>query len=185
MALPIVRSRDEAHLYLDLHPCPHCGSVDVTWQSALTDDGGVPARRYHGACGGCGQFREYVFRLPARPALPGPDDLVFFGGPEPSQLLDAGEWRLVADLGIRDGSAPFRGDPVLRAERRQSFAMAVAALGEIVKFIPEGADAVPETAFWTEHGRAARDRDPERFRREQVTRWRQAFADEFADRFRE
>lgn len=185
MALPIVRSRDEAHLYLDLHPCERCAGVDITWQSALTDDGGVPARRYHGVCAGCQQRREFVFRLPGRPALPGPDELVFFGGPEPSELLDAGEWRLVADLGVRDGSAPFRGDPGLRAERRQSFAMAVAAFGEMLKFIPEGADAVPDSSFWTAHGRAVRDRDPEHFSRDHLTRWRQSFADEFTDRFRE
>ena len=35
MPFTVARSRDEAHLYLDLHPCDECGSVDTTWDSAL------------------------------------------------------------------------------------------------------------------------------------------------------
>jgi hypothetical protein len=184
MGLPIARSRDEAHLYMDLHPCERCGGVDVSWQSALTEDAGVPARRYHGVCSGCQTAREFVFRLPEPPALPGPDDLVFFGGPESSQLLDAGEWSLVASLGIHEGSAPLSGDPVADAERRQSFALAVAAFGEMLKFIPDGADAVPESAFWTPRGRAAYDKDPSQFSRNYLKRWHRAFQSEMEDRFR-
>lgn len=183
MALPVVRSRDEAHLYMDLHPCERCGSVDIGWDSGLTDDEGEPARRYFGVCTGCQTPREFVFRLPERPALPGPDDLVFFGGPEPSQLLDAGEWALVASMGIHDGSAPLTGVATEDAERKQSFALGVAAFGEMLKFLPEGADEVPESAFWTPRGRAERDRYPAQFTRERLE-WRLAgFRMEMENRF--
>ncbi|MFC0531050.1 hypothetical protein [Phytohabitans kaempferiae] len=185
MALPVVRTRDEAHLYMDLHPCERCGSVEVAWESGLTDDGGEPARRYSGVCGGCQAPREFVFRLPERPSIPGPDDAVFFGGPEHSQLLDPGEWRLIADLGIQDGSSPLSGDPAVDAERKRSFVLAVAAFGEVLKFIPEGGDAVPESSFWTPHGRAAYEENPALFRREQLERSRRNFADELEDRFRD
>lgn len=183
MVLPVVRARDEAQLYMDLHPCERCGSVEITWESQLTHDEGAPARRYHGTCGACRAPREFVFRLPERPAIPGPDDAVFFGGPEPSQLFDAGEWRLIADAGVRDGSAPATGDPAVDGERKRSFAVAVAALGEVLKFIPAGADAVPESAFWTAHGRAAFDENPKRFRRDSLEEWRETYEFEMAMRF--
>ncbi|MEJ3743606.1 hypothetical protein WEI85_09985 [Actinomycetes bacterium KLBMP 9797] len=182
MVLPVVRTRDEAHLYMDLRPCERCGSAEITWQSQLTHDGGVPARRYHGTCAGCGAAREFVFRLPERPAVPG-DDGVFFGGPEPSQLLDAGEWRLIADLGVREGSAPRTGDPADDAERQRAFALALAAMDEIIKFIPDGADGVPESAFWTARGRAEYDRNPASFTRARLEIWRDTFRDEMEMRF--
>jgi hypothetical protein len=185
MALPIVRSRDEAHLYMDLHPCERCHSVEVAWQSDLTNDEGAPARRYHGICTGCRTSREFVFRLPERPAVPGPDDLVFFGGPEQSQLFDAGEWRLIGEVALKDGSAPPTGDLSEDAERKRSFALAVAAFGEILKFIPNGADAVPESSFWTPHGQAAHDENPGQFDRDYLQRWQRAFQAEMEDRFRE
>ena len=43
MALPVARTRDEAHLYMDMRPCPKCGKSDVHWDSALTSDEGAPA----------------------------------------------------------------------------------------------------------------------------------------------
>jgi hypothetical protein len=171
MVLPVVRSRDEAHLYMDLHPCDRCGGVETGWDSALTSDEGEPARRYHGVCAGCQTSREFVFRLPEQPAVSGLDDLVFFGGSEPSQLLDAGEWALVASMGIYDGSAPLTGVAGEDAQRKQSFALGIAAFGEMLKFIPDGMDEVPDSAFWTPRGRAERDRYPVQFKRERL-KWR-------------
>jgi hypothetical protein len=183
MVLPIVRTRDEAHLYLDLHPCERCRSVEVAWQSGLTHDKGVPARRYHGFCTGCRTAREFVFRLPERPVVPAADDLVFFGGPEPSELFDAGEWRLIGEAAIADGSAPPTGDPTVDASLRRAFALGVAAYREILKFLPDGADAVPESSFWTPHGRAAFDENPGQFGRDYLElRWR-TWQAELADRF--
>lgn len=183
MALPVARSRDEAHLYMDLHPCERCGSAETDWQAALVSDEGEPARRYYGTCGACQASREFVFRLPERPAIPGPEDLVFFGGPEHSQLFDPGEWQMIADVGVREGSAGRTGDQAADAERKQAFAVAVAAIGEILKFIPYGGDAVPESAFWTPRGRAAYRENPRRFQRERLEQWREAFQDEMEGRF--
>ncbi len=120
--LPVARTRDEAHLYMDLNTCDGCGGVDVTWPNALADEGGVPARRYSGRCSGCGQAREFLFALPERPALPGPDEAVFFGGAESSQLLDAGEWLLISDLCAQAGSGA--DTTAERAEAREPLAIA-------------------------------------------------------------
>jgi hypothetical protein len=111
--------------------------------------------------------------------------VVFFGGPEQSQLLDAGEWRLIGEVAIKDGSAPPTGDLSEDAERKRSFALGVAAFGEILKFIPNGADAVPESSFWTPHGRAAHDENPGQFGRDYLQRWQRSFQAEMEDRFGE
>jgi hypothetical protein len=174
--LPAARTRDEAHLYMDLNPC-ECGEVDVTWQSSLTDQNGVPARRYSGGCPGCGQQREFLFGLPQRPLVPGPEEIVLFGGPECSQLLDAGEWLLVADLCARAGSVRPDDPEGHRAEARESMAIAAAAVQEVLKFVPAGADEVPDTGFWTERGRAVRHQEPGRFRRRPLAIVRDTYRD--------
>jgi len=154
MPFAVARTRDEAHLYLDLHPCA-CGSVETTWDSALVVADGEPANRYAGTCAGCGTGREFWFGLPEREVMPA--DYPTFGGPEPSQLLDPGQWRWVADLTARDVPED---DP---AEARRSLAVARAAVEEVVKFIPPGVDQVPGKAFWTEQGRQAYEAEPSRF----------------------
>lgn len=164
--LPVARTRDEAHLYMDLHPCDACGSVDVTWSSALAHEDGRPARRYAGRCQGCDATREFVFALPERPELPGPRDVVFFGA-DRSRLLDAGEWLLVSDLCAQAGSVP-AGSEQERAEARESMAIAAAALAEVLKFVPSGADEVPDSAFWSDRGRTVREQEPGRFRRRRL-----------------
>ena len=70
MAFAVARTRDEAHLYLDLHPCRTCGSVETDWSTGLTTVGGELVNRYAGACGECEEPREYPFGLPDRPVAP-------------------------------------------------------------------------------------------------------------------
>ncbi|MFI5731868.1 hypothetical protein ACIA49_17220 [Kribbella sp. NPDC051587] len=45
---------------------------------------------------------------------------------------------------------------------------ASAALDEVLKFIPDGADAVPREAFASELGRAVYDAGPDRFARAEL-----------------
>ncbi|GGL10605.1 hypothetical protein Sme01_16060 [Sphaerisporangium melleum] len=262
------RTRDEAHLYLDLHPCERCGSVDTTWEHALvpapavptsppdsapalapafprqpptghrrphgtTSDsapvpatlapspvstpvpaatslpgptstpvagsgcthGSVPtsargptavpasattpgsthrpesgglAARYAGVCRGCGAERAYLFGLPEHePALS--DRFPDFGGGEPSRLLDAGQWLWVADLTA--GNVPAGN----AAAARRALAIAVAAVEEVVKFVPPGAEEVPEQAFWTDLGRQVRGAEPDRFQVDRLLVVRDAY----------
>jgi hypothetical protein len=169
MTAGLARTRDEAHLYLDLHPCA-CGSVDTDWAAALTDADGRPARRYYGGCGGCGRRREHVFLLPDRPTLPGASDVVRFGGPEPSELLDAGEWLWVADLCAADAARLPEGDPAVA----RSLATAVAAVDEVLKFVPGGADDLPADAVWSERGREVWRTERGRLRRSRLETFRRA-----------
>jgi hypothetical protein len=174
--LPAARTRDEALAYLDLTPCENCGSTAVSWRDAIAGEDGQLVRRYYGTCESCGAARDYRFALPDHPALPGPGDVVYFGGPEPSQLLDAGEWLLIADICGEAGSLP-AGTPVERARARQSLAAAAAAMAEVLKFIPAGAGAVPESGFWSVRGRTVRERAPGRFERERLLIMRNAYRD--------
>jgi hypothetical protein len=182
MALPVARTRDEAHLYMDMRPCSVCGKSDVHWDSALTSDDGAPARRYTGTCPGCGAAREFVFRLPHRPLSPSPSDVVLFGGQEPSELLDAGEWLYVADVCAQAaaGGPDREPGPILTAEARESLVVAVAAMDEVLKFIPEGRDEVPRAGFWSERGRVLRQTESSRFRLRRLLAIRNGYRDALA-----
>ncbi|MEU9887543.1 hypothetical protein [Sphaerisporangium sp. NPDC051011] len=174
MAFSVARTRDEAHLFLDLNPCEDCGSVDTAWESTLAEFGGEPAAGYAGVCEGCGARREFLFGVPERDTAP----ITFpsFGGPEPSQLLDAGEWLWVADLTA--GDVP-EDDP---AAARRALAIAMAAVEEVVKFIPPGESEVPEHAFWSERGFVLRATDPGRFQLDRLLVIRDTYRDLLAAR---
>lgn len=163
----IARTDDEAVLYLELHPCPDCGSADTPWEQGLTDEDGELVISYSGICPGCEAEREYLFGMPERETFaPFPN----FGGPEPSELLDAGQWLQIADSAA--GSVPDD-----QAEAAYVLSIARAAVEEVVKFIPPGTLTVPDDAFWTDEGRDVRDAEPGRFRLERLLVVRDSYRD--------
>ena len=153
-AAPLSRTSAEAHLYLELTGCPACGQpgFDGTSDMVLVD--GEVLARYRGRCRRCDTPREYLFRLPAEVPVPLGRHVVF-GGPEPSELFDPGEWLAVADLAAN--RAPIA--------TQEDYALAAAAIDEVLKFIPPGADAVPRSALRTDTGRGIYEREPGRFLR--------------------
>jgi hypothetical protein len=122
----------------------------------LTDVQSELVSSYVGVCPGCGAGREFLFGLPDAEAAPGafPD----FGGPEASEILDAGQWLEIADRAAADDGVD--------ADRR--LALARAAVEEVVKFIPLGEHVVPDDAFWTDEGLRVRAEEPGRFRLERL-----------------
>ena len=166
MVLPLARTNAEAHLYMDLHPCD-CGEIRFPRASAVvTTPTGELASRYTGVCPQDGVEREFLFRLPDRVLPPPSDGEVRYGGPEPSELIDPGEWMSVADAFARSvpaDTATLAADGLVTA--RAMLTNAAAAVDEVLKFIPAGADRVPEDAFVTDRGRAAYAKEPGRFRR--------------------
>lgn len=166
----IARTEDETLLYLDLHPCPDCGSVETGWQHGLADEDGELVISYAGTCSGCGAEREYLFGLPEHESVgPFPN----FGGPGPSELVDAGQWLAVADRAA--GSVP--ADGPLDEEAVTVLRVARAAVEEVLKFVPPDADRVPDDAFWTDEGRQVRDAEPGRFRVERLLVVRDSYTD--------
>lgn len=146
-----MRSSAEAHIYMDQRACT-CGDIEFERVSAAMIDGGVLCSRYFGTCRTCGTQREFIFELPPTPhPIAGQKK---FGGSDRSRLLDAGEWMAIAEYYAKLDPGTFNDLDTARA-----------AVEEVIKFLPDGADRVPDDAFWSERGRAIRDREPGRFRR--------------------
>ncbi|MEU8221700.1 hypothetical protein [Kribbella sp. NPDC048915] len=161
----IARTTTEVELYLDLTVCARCGSDQTTW----THDIQAETLRSAGSCSRCGADRECLFSLPRRGPL---DTEGTFGGPEPSELIDAGQWLAVADEIARGVAAGARSE-----QAQAAMAYAHRAVLEVLKFVQPGADAVPGDAFWTDAGRTERDRDPGRFRVDRLLAIRDSYSD--------
>ncbi|MEV1065468.1 hypothetical protein [Streptomyces sp. NPDC050263] len=156
------RSAFEAHLYMDLHPC-ECGSGDFDRQHRLEQHGDDLVAVYEGACRQCGTTRRFAFRMAEEVPPPPPA----FGGPEPSQIIDPGEFldvafRIAESTGVQLLNAP----ESEHYKHREAVAYVLAAYEEVVKFIPPGQDAVPASAFVSEVGKGRYQREPGNFRRE-------------------
>ena len=168
MGFPRARSSAEAHLFMDLRPC-RCGETSFARHALTGTAGGELVTRYSGSCPQCGLAREFAFALPERPPPAGAEPV--FGGPEPSELLDPGEWLLVADRAAAQGPAHGTGGD----GARHALGTAIAALGEVLKFLPQDAAAVPPEAFRTYPGQSLHDRELARFRRARLDAVREAY----------
>jgi hypothetical protein len=173
------RTRDEAQLYLSLVPCA-CGAADFERDVDVLS----PRPRvlsFSGTCPRCGRARTSAFEV-LEPFAPEPDrprQYAFGPGDTPSSLIDAGQWLVISQL-LTEQVQALAGavsDPADVAAGHELVQMAAAAVDEVLKFLPPEAVAVPDEAFWTEHGRALRAALPEWFDRDrllglQLERWR-------------
>lgn len=150
---PLARTPAEANLYMDIKACPSCGGNGFSGTSVVMLQDGEVYERHTGTCQECGSPREFVFRMPRDTELRlGAAD---FGGAEPSELLDPGEWMTVADVATGRDGGPSKGDLVFAA----------AAVEEALKFVPADADDIPPHAFHSLIGREAYQRMPARYSR--------------------
>jgi hypothetical protein len=162
------RSPDECHLYMELHPC-QCGEDAFDWSAhALEQRDGtlvpVYVSVYEGTCARCGTARRFEFRVtgdhPPPPA---------YGGDTPSSIVDPGEFLASSQRAAAAVPAhPARLGPDRLADAYDAIEVAVAGIVEVLKFVPDGADAVPETAFTSDVGRRMYVGDPARFRRDRL-----------------
>lgn len=156
----VARSSPECRLYIELHPCT-CGETSLEVRDRLVSlDAGLGAV-YEGPCPRCGAQRRFEFLLD--PEIPPGDK---FGGTKPSELIDAGQYLIVAD----DAARRVPADPTELDEDERRIASwwmnrAVNALEEVSKAIPPGADAVPHIAMFSDAGKAVYSREPGRFRK--------------------
>lgn len=160
----IARSPDECHLYMELHPCP-CGEDVFEWtRHAREQRGDVLVSVYEGRCGGCGTLRRFEFAVPEQ--YPPPPA---YGEDEPSRIIDPSEFLMVGRrLAAAVPADPSEVDPAEREDAYEAMEMAVAALAEVLKFIPPGSGAVPPDAFISDLGREAYRREPEQFSRDRL-----------------
>lgn len=161
------RSSEESRLFLELQPCAGCGgpALEVVAQWLGEDADGVLVSGYQTRCARCDAAAEFEFTVPVDPPAP-----PWFGGSEPSQLIDAGQFCAVArDLAAAVPADPAHCPPGERADAREAMALAVAALAEVGKFLPADGDEVPPAAFFTPAGRAEYGADPTQFTRRRLT----------------
>jgi len=90
-----------------------------------------------------------------------------------SPLVDAGQWVLVARTHARralegDLTMVRNRTPEHRRRVELSWEFAAAAVGEALKFLPDGATEVPPEGFWSALGVRARADNPEWFTRAQL-----------------
>ncbi|WP_067561571.1 hypothetical protein [Nocardia acidivorans] len=174
--LPLARTNAEARLYLSLQPCDSCGDTHCTFRSAVITHDGILASRYTGDCPNCAAQRVYEFRLPAQ-VLPPPAGAVRFGEDSPSELLDPGTWLWYADTCLRQVPTTTTGlDDRTTKAARHTLATAIAALEEVLKFIPPTEDRVPLSAFTSATGLALHAREPGRFTRPRLEAVRDHYA---------
>ncbi|GAA4602535.1 hypothetical protein BJY16_004282 [Actinoplanes octamycinicus] len=169
MRIPFARTSAETTLFLQFARCP-CGNGDfpghgLPWSAAVLAVGEQNTLRYDWDCPGCGRYREYSFRTPGVPEpFPRAGEIFRWGdGVTPSQLLDPGQWMVVADrYADRDG------------------ARAAAAVDEVLLFVRKrmlGRWAVPRTAFRTADGWRRYRRDPREFTRDRLLIARDGYRD--------
>ena len=180
MSYPYARTYDEAYLYMELRPCV-CGEIEFDKTTAHGEEDGTGYVRYAGSCPNCGRSRQFTFRMPAE-SPPISFDMHYGWGTEPSQLIDPGEWLGVADLYVAGARAELDSGDVISEDRLTAvfylLSSARAATEEAAKFLTDGADRVPESAFRSQPGRMLLELAPHRFTRT-------ALDGELADRRRE
>jgi hypothetical protein len=142
------RSPGECLIYLGFVPCAECG------KAALEPTGFEPYQRvwaYEAECAECGAVASFRFEV----IDPG----------QPSRLLDAGQFLVYAEQigelipAERDIGLIQPGDAVEELDE------AIGAVREALRFVPDGADAVPREALWAPESLTRYDADPEMFGR--------------------
>ncbi|MEV0285163.1 MULTISPECIES: hypothetical protein [unclassified Kribbella] len=90
-----------------------------------------------------------------------------------SQLVDAAQWAVVAATYARRALAAdmaYTGAPDQDRETVElNWEFAADAVGEALKFLPDGADVAPDEAVWSEFGRQSRAQNPELVTRAKLT----------------
>src|ERR1700733_14004220 len=165
MSQLIARASIECVLYIELHPC-QCGKQLGPTDVRIATQGNDVLAIYERPCPGCAVQRRFEFVID--PDLEHADGGKF-GGARPSKIIDAGQFLAVADASAR--AVPVDLTDLDRDEcmlARELMERAVAAIEEVIKFIPPQSDRVPFDALFTEEGKAIYADEPGRVRRSRL-----------------
>jgi hypothetical protein len=159
----ISRSSAECHLYIELHAC-ECGEARAPWKHQLESRVDALVTVYDGVCEQCARPWSFEFALDPEVAPIGK-----FGGARPSQIVDAGQFLAVADAAARAVPAEVnRLDDLSRQRARALMQRAVAAIEEVLKLIPHGADRVTVDTLSSALGKQMYLAEPGRFRQSRL-----------------
>lgn len=167
---PLARTFTEAGLYLTYQPCRVCGlaSLDVGGFTFETV-GGYELDVIDTTCVNCGDQDEHQVRLPLH-QVESTGGHLRFGGPEPSELFDPGDWLLLSGAVLAE--VPEDGLDRLSADQRSHYRKqvdaAISAVEEALKFLEDGEAAIPSDSFWSDAGYELYLKQPELFRRDRL-----------------
>jgi hypothetical protein len=139
-------------------PCP-CGENDFDKDVEVMQSHSPRVVQYFGDCPRCGRYREFFFEL-EDPPEGDPDRFLLGHGEAASTIIDAGQWLLVAEMSgqvlarVAESDEPLVGEQIPAVH--EMLLLSAASVDEVLKFLPPGADRVPDDAFWTEQGLAVR-----------------------------
>ena len=168
---PTVRSAEEAEIYMDAHPCPVCDTRSFPRRSRIEADGEHLLTIYEGQCPRCSLKRLFEMRLDEAMPPSSTDDAVNYGDGL-SKALDAGQFAAAADRLIADAAAQPPTDPASRGRAVYKLRLAMGAIDEALKFIPDGAVAVPEELIRSLEGWRYYDADMHRLSKDHLTELR-------------
>jgi hypothetical protein len=159
----ISRSSAECHLYIELHAC-ECGEARAPWKHQLESRVDALVTVYDGVCERCTRPWMFEFALDPEVAPMGK-----FGGARPSLIVDAGQFLAAADAAARAVPAQANGiDDLSRQRARALMLRAVAAIEEVLKLIPQGADRVTADSLFSALGKQMYLAEPGRFRKSRL-----------------
>jgi hypothetical protein len=168
MALLFARTIAEAYVYLETQLS---GTTGLDFDD-YTDIVEGPGDDWTLVFDGDYEGRHYHYEIAYQQSPDDDDEEIHYSyGPEPSTLVDAGYWLSFSVTGAAQVSVTLEQlgelspDPDTYEDLVLGLLRADAMLVEVLKFIPPGADEVPDAAFWTDFGKLVRKRFPEQFRR--------------------
>ena len=159
----ISRSSAECHLYIELRPCV-CGETRAPWKHRLESRVDALVAVHEGVCDLCERRWEFEFALDPEISAIGK-----FGGNKPSQIVDAGQFLAVADAAAHAVPGEMsRIDDLSRQRARALMLRAVAAIEEVLKFIPPGADRIAMESLFAPMSKEMYLAEPGRFRKSRL-----------------
>lgn len=150
-----VRSSRELHLYASRHPCS-CGESDVRNFKYVTGwlADGRDLTALDGECPGCGRRRfiqswqevDEPLGTLSRQDVGDPSDFFLANVPVPSQVIGPHEFLEIVHAYDASLDPDVLAPAAFRDSLRRQYE-ALKALTELLKFIPDGADEVPDDAY--------------------------------------
>jgi hypothetical protein len=161
------RSLAEETAYMQAEPCV-CGAllfIPDGYQVRFYEE--RPTAVHRAPCDQCGRGRAFWFGEPRHAGRFDPMGHGY-GPPDggPSRLVDPGQWLLLAEAHAALAGETL--EPVDFWGVAGVLASAVAALDEVLRFIPRHSGRVPREACWTPVGLALYLDDPARFERDRL-----------------